>query len=151
MWPPGSYGFLSLDTYYYYRYLSNSRRNSKGMAIMSERQSQSSELEVKPTSSMGLLFCRMVWFFGGPVISLLFAMMLATRRTGWISGYDLAFLAAVIMTIAARWTSYRFGDLTDTTGGITSAQGLQRYTLSAITIGILVWVAANFVGNYLVG
>lgn len=151
MWPPGSYGFLSLDTYFYYRWLSQGQLKSKRKATMTERQARSSELEVRSTSSMALLFCRMIWFFGGPVLSLLFAMMIATKRTGWVSGYDLAFLGAVIITITARWLSFRYGDLTDTTGGVTTTHTLQRYTGSAIAVAILVWVTSNLIGHFVAG
>lgn len=115
---------------------------------MVEPSNQTKEV-LPPITSFRVILCRIVWCFAGPVALCFLTLKIALTTDGWIAPSDLGFPCVVIMTVAARWFCFRGGDRTNTLGEVTTIEQLRRYSMILAIGGLLVWSAANVLGNHL--
>lgn len=106
------------------------------------------DLENEPISSFRVLLARVIWCCAGPILLTLWAIRIATSHDGWIAPSDIGFLAALGIVIGARWHCYSSNDRTDMQGNPTSIDQLYQYTRTWAVGGVVVWVLANLIGNF---
>ena len=100
--------------------------------------------------SLGLLAYRLVWMVLGPMTVTVTSVMIVVNGTGWLTGLDVAFLFAVLVTLGARWASYLSGDLSDDScQPTTTPLSMRRYTVRLVVVAFLMWAVANALGNHL--
>lgn len=103
-----------------------------------------------PMSSEGLpsgsCLARLVWFLFGPMLLLVFAILIAEKGGGWLGPLSLAFLAILAMTVLARWLDFRGGLARTAEGTPATPAHLRRYVMASLLIGFAVWTIANLIG-----
>jgi hypothetical protein len=57
-------------------------------------------------------------------------------------------LAALCGLIVVRWLDFRCGSAQTAEGEPATPAHLRRYIIGALAIGLVVWVTANVLGNY---
>ena len=90
---------------------------------------------------------RLFWMIVGPFALAVTAIDIAGRRDGWLGPSDLLFFLVLAGMLAGRWTEFRSGTALTATGDPASTQDLRRYAWGLCLLGLVVWVAANFIGN----
>ena len=100
-----------------------------------------------PITSFNVLAYRVFWCFGGPVILAFLLYKIAFANDGWLTPSDLAYPIVLIATVAARWASFRAGDRSNSVGEVTTIDQLRRYSIVFTTVGLLIWIVANVLGN----
>lgn len=111
----------------------------------SEQQSAGSDNQ--PITVLRVLFARVFWCFAGPSLLAMWAIRIATKHDGWFAPSDIGFLVSLPLVIGARWYCFSANDYTDAQGNISSIRQLRDYTRHWIIGGVLVWLAANLIGN----
>lgn len=88
------------------------------------------------TGSLPLLplLGRLLWVLVGPLGLLAGTLWIIQKGEGWLTAADLAYFLALGAMIVGRWLEHQ-GDIT-------------RYTLRLCVGGLVLWAAANAVGNY---
>jgi hypothetical protein len=102
-----------------------------------------------PETPLIVVFGRLFWMMLGPVILLLIIYFIVTSGTGWRTFADLFYFITLGGMILGKWLEFRGGDPRTSTGEPARPTDLRRYILMIITIGPIVWVLANLVGNHL--
>lgn len=110
--------------------------------------SNRAEAAMEPITSIKVLISRVAWYFAGPVTLCLLAFKIASTNDGWLTASDITFPIIVAATVAARWICFRAGDRSNTMGQVTSIEDLRRYSIVFSIGSVLVWIAANIVGNF---
>jgi hypothetical protein len=95
------------------------------------------------------LFGRLFWMMIGPLALVLTIYFIATSGTGWTTTADLLYFVILGGMAIGKWLEFRGGSPETTTGEPATVADLRRYILMLVTIGPVVWVLANLVGNYL--
>jgi hypothetical protein len=102
----------------------------------------------QPTTSVLVCFSRVFWMILGPMMIAVLTFTIIRIGNGWFTFADFAFLAALGTLLLARWMEFRGGDPHTATGGPASRGHLRRYALTALPLGLGVWVFANVLGNH---
>jgi hypothetical protein len=92
---------------------------------------------------------RLFWMMIGPLLLVLTIYFIATSGTGWTTTADLLYFVILGGMILGKWLEFRGGSPQTSTGEPATAADLHRYILMLVTIGPVVWVLANLVGNHL--
>lgn len=103
-------------------------------------------LATQPTPARVLL-ARIYWIMFGPLFLFMLAYQMATRNDGWTAGSDILYLVFLAGLMIARWLEYRVGSPDSTTGQVLSRTSLVHYCVLAVSLGMIVWIVANIVGN----
>jgi hypothetical protein len=90
---------------------------------------------------------RLFWMFVGPFALAVSAIGIAGRRDGWLGPSDLFYFVMLAGMYLGRWTEFRSGAALTATGEPATALNLRRYTWRLGLLGVVVWVAANVIGN----
>ena len=90
---------------------------------------------------------RLSWMIVGPFALATLAVSIAGRADGWLSPPDLIYFVVLVGMLAGRWTEFRFSLPLTATGEPATAEHLRRYVLGLGVLGVVLWVAANLVGN----
>jgi hypothetical protein len=112
-----------------------------------QRESFHSE-EQRPTASFTVLFGRLLWFIGGPMVLFMLSAEILRGGTGWLTVLDLAYLAVTALMIWGRWVEQRSGNAKLATGEPATWAHFRRYVTYLVPIAAAFWVAANGVGNH---
>ena len=99
-------------------------------------------------SSFWVLGARLTWIFVGPVALLGITYGIVSGGTGWLTGFDLAFVVVAGLMLLGRWTEQRSGSAMTVTGEPTTPEQLKRYVTILIPVVAAVWIIANVVGNH---
>lgn len=110
-------------------------------------EQQSAIPDNQPIRLLRVLFARVFWCFAGPSLLAMWAIRIATKHDGWFAPLDIGFLASLALVIGARWYCFSANDYTDAQGNVSSIRQLRDYTRHWIIGGVLVWIAANLIGN----
>jgi hypothetical protein len=97
--------------------------------------------------SIGVACARIFWMMIGPITLAVLAFNIANTGRGWLIGLDIAYLLVLTAVLAARWLEFRSGQGQTAEGLPLTAGGLRRYLLITASVGLVVWVGANFIGN----
>jgi hypothetical protein len=103
----------------------------------------------KGVDSFSVLMGRLMWFLIGPAALLFTAFAIVNRGTGWLTGLDLGFLVIVALMIGGRWLELSSGSATTATGQPATPAHFRRYVQVLVPLAVLVWIAANTLGNHL--
>jgi len=114
-------------------------------------KSKSAESRVGEITSLSVLGARLTWVFIGPLFLLLSGWGIVSSGNGWFTAYDLLFVLAVGWIILARWFEQRSGSAATLDGQAVTADHFTRYIRALLCLAGLVWVAANVVGNHVLG
>jgi hypothetical protein len=90
---------------------------------------------------------RLTWMLIGPA-ALFLTGLAVVRGSGWLTWPDLAYMAALGVTILGRWVEYLAGDPRTADGEPATAAHVRRYSLAAVVIGLGVWAALNVWANH---
>lgn len=105
-----------------------------------------------PVPAGGLVIVsRLTWMIMGPFILLAVTYRIATQGGGWATWSDAGFGAIVAIMIASRYMEIRSGAAQTARGEPASFHHFTRYLWVLLASGACVWVAANYVGNHLLG
>jgi predicted cobalt transporter CbtA len=85
--------------------------------------------------------------FGPPLLAV-FDFLVVKTGNGWLTVMDAGFLAVLFGLILARWLEFRSGSPQPAEGQPATPEHLRRYIIGVIVIGLVVWVVANILGNY---
>lgn len=100
-------------------------------------------------STMTMVLIRVFWMALGPLILGLLLMAIARTDQGWFTPADLWFLAILTALIFARWAEIRTGNALNTMGEPAKPDDFRKYVAGVTTLGLVGWVIANVIGNYL--
>jgi hypothetical protein len=90
---------------------------------------------------------RLTWMLLGPIALFLTGLSVA-RASGWLTAFDLGYLAALGVTILGRWVEYQAGDPRTADGEPATVAHIRWYTAAALIIGLGFWVVINVWANY---
>jgi len=94
--------------------------------------------------SSGLVaLARLFWMMAGPAALLLLTVSIAHKDAGWFTPTSIAFLIVLVGTIVARRS-----DPQNSYGDPTTTVDLQRHLIGTVSVGLMLWVAANLLGNH---
>jgi hypothetical protein len=88
-------------------------------------------------------FARIFWMFVGPVLLVMIAFSIA--RSGELSVADLVYFGVLGGIILARWAEFRGGSPQTAEGEPATPAHLRRYAVTALSVGLAVWVVARLV------
>lgn len=117
---------------------------------MMTTQPQSPEpREPQPIGSMWVLLARLAWFLLGPVSAALLTYAIIHHGSGWLTGWDVAFLCVIAVMVLGRWAEMRSGVATTVSGAPATAAHFTRYVRGLLPVAAGVWLAANVLGNHI--
>lgn len=99
-------------------------------------------------TSFGVLLARIFWTLVGPLLMLLLLYAIVESGRGWLTVWDIIFLAAIPLLVLTRWIEFRSGAATSATGEATSSADFRRYARMAPPLALAAWVLANVLGNH---
>lgn len=102
-------------------------------------------------TSLLVALARVLWMMIGPIALVMLAFNIALRGGGWFTPMDIAYIAILAAVLGARLLEFQSGAATTTDGRTLSPAALGRYLVVMIAIGAGAWIAANFIGNDLLG
>ena len=102
-----------------------------------------------PVTSLTIVLGRLFWMMIGPLALMLTIYFIVSSGTGWRTFADLLYFIILGGMILGKWLEFRGGNPQTSTGEPASPADLGRYIIMAVTIGPIVWVLANLVGNHL--
>ncbi len=94
---------------------------------------------------------RVFWLLAGPLGLLLALYYIVTSDTGWTTPADLIYFLLLGGMVLGRWLEFRGGNPRNSMGEPVTSADLRRYVLTVALAGPAVWVAANLLGNHLLG
>jgi hypothetical protein len=100
-------------------------------------------------TSLWAIFSRVYWMMIGPLGLVLLAFTIIRAGTGWLTWIDLGYLAMLGGMLLARWWEFREGRAKTTDGQPAAPADLRRYVQQAASLGLVMWVVANLLGNHL--
>jgi ABC-type polysaccharide/polyol phosphate export permease len=103
----------------------------------------------KPITSLAVLGARLTWILLGPLVLLGITWGIVSQGTGWFTGLDAAFAVVVGLMVLGRWVEARSGTATTLTGEPASGAYFKRYVTILLPLAVVVWVAANVLGNHI--
>ena len=98
--------------------------------------------------SFSVLGARVTWIFLGPLVLLLSTWGIVAKGIGWLTWIDGLFVVVVGLMILGRWIEQRSGAATTVTGAPATQEQAKRYIMILIVTAIIVWIAANAIGNH---
>lgn len=104
-------------------------------------------MTARAMTSLPAVAGRLFWIFVGPFVLAVCAVGIAGRRDGWLGPSDLFYFVVLAGMYLGRWMEFRTGDALTATGEPATALDLRRYACGLGLIGLVVWVAANIIGN----
>lgn len=104
----------------------------------------------KHDSMIGLL-TRMYWMGLGPIFLILLLMNVVMTGSGWLTTTDVLYLLGLGSLPLVRRIELRLGIAQTADGQSATDSDLRNYTAFAMLIGLVAWVAANVVGNHVLG
>lgn len=99
--------------------------------------------------TLGQIVSRLYWMMIGPFVLVLLAFLIVKTGDGWLTRYDVAYLGMLAGLILARWLEFRSGNPRTAEGTPATPKDLRKYAIGAVAFGMLAWVIANILGNYL--
>lgn len=108
-------------------------------------------LKTPEVTSCSVLLARCFWFFVGPAILVLLAVGIVSSGSGWVTALDVAFFLVLSLMLAGRWFEFQSGQAMTGTGAVASWADFRRYVLLLTPLAASVWMAANLLGNHLLG
>ncbi len=112
---------------------------------------ESTEKQVGEITSLSVLGARLTWVFIGPLVLFLSGWGIVSSGKGWLTAYDLLFVLVVGWIILARWFEQRSGSAATLDGQAVTAAYFTRYVRALLGVSGLIWIAANVVGNHVLG
>jgi hypothetical protein len=103
------------------------------------------------TTSFPAFAGRLIWMIVGPFALAVCALGIAGQHDGWLGPPDLIYFILLAGTLAGRWMECRSGPALTATGEPATAEDLRRYARGLGLLGLGIWVAANLVGNRVLG
>jgi hypothetical protein len=100
-----------------------------------------------PSYSLAAALGRLTWMVLGPMALLLTAFTVASTGNGWLTPWDFGYFAVLTVMLLGRCLEFREGNPQTADGQPATMSHLRRYLLVAGAIGLVVWVAANLIGN----
>jgi hypothetical protein len=98
--------------------------------------------------SLAVIAFRMFWMMIGPIALGGLGFAIIRAGTGWLTALDVAFFLVLGAMVLARWLEFKRGDARTATGEPASEGHLRRYVVTALGLGLTVWVLANLAGNH---
>jgi hypothetical protein len=114
---------------------------------MTNRTNQSRE----PRSSGSVGLARAFWFFLGPMTLGVLAYGMVSAGSGWVTWLDAAFLGVAVLMLLARRHELKSGEGADGFGQPATLADFPKYAMWAVPAALGVWVAANTLGNHVIG
>jgi hypothetical protein len=102
-----------------------------------------------PITSLTVVIGRLFWMMVGPLTLMVTIYFFVSSGTGWWTVADLLYFIILGGMILGKWLEFRGGNPQTSTGEPAGPTDLRRYVLMVVTIGPIVWVLANLVGNHL--
>lgn len=102
-------------------------------------------------TTFSVLFARITWFFAGPVVLFLILMKIIGSGSGWLTVLDGVFWGLVGLMVWCRWIEQRSGAATTSLGQPATWKDFRRYALALPLVAMAAWIAANALGNHLLG
>jgi hypothetical protein len=96
------------------------------------------------------LLARLAWMLVGPPLLAIFAYLVIRTGKGWLTLFDYGYFTVASGLVFARWLEFRLGNPQTAEGQPATPQHLRHYIVEVVTIGVLLWVIANILGNYVV-
>jgi hypothetical protein len=100
------------------------------------------------TSFLGIV-ARLFWMMIGPAVLAVLAYNIVNIGSGWLTPVDYGYLAILAAVGLARWFEFHCGNPQTAQGEPATPEHLRRYLLGLFGVGLLIWIVANVVGNYL--
>lgn len=102
-------------------------------------------------SSISVLFGRLMWFIIGPLVLIFVTYGIVTNGDGWLTGKNATYLVSVALMVWGRWVEQRSGCATLADGKPATWEHFRRYVRYMLPGAAVVWLAANVVGNHVLG
>jgi hypothetical protein len=108
-------------------------------------------MTTRTMSSFPAFVGRVFWMMVGPFALATLALSIAGQADGWTSPSDLLYFIVLAGMLIGRWTEFRFRLPMTASGEPATSDHLRRYVLGLGLLGLVVWVAANLIGNRAIG
>jgi hypothetical protein len=109
-------------------------------------------MNVAKNNSVVAVLGRAFWIMFGPLLLTASGFMILFRTgTGWRTGADITFLATVVLMVLARWAEFSGGEPLKSTGEPATPQDLRRFTGAVLIGGLVFYILANLLSNYVFG
>lgn len=106
-------------------------------------------MNANPTPKPIGMLTRVFWMMIAPLALVLLAYFIVKTGNGWMTGFDIGFLSVLAAMVGARWLEFRVGEPQTTDGAPATTRDLRRFAWGALVGGLLVWAAANLLGNHI--
>ncbi len=107
--------------------------------------------EPPPIRSVWILGARITWILVGPLLTAAVTYAIVVSGRGWLTGWDALYAGLVALMILGRWVEFRSGTATTATGEPATVEHARRYTRVVVPTAACVWIAANVLGNHVLG
>ena len=105
----------------------------------------------QPISSVWVLGARITWVALGPAALLFTTYGIIANGTGWLTGLDAFFGVVVGLMLLGRWVDHRSGSSTTLMGEPATDQQFRKYLAMLPPLAASLWIAANALGNHVLG
>lgn len=95
-------------------------------------------------------FARIFWMVGGPMLLAMITFKIASQGGGWFTSANLVFFLILGALPLSRWAEFRGGSPQTSEGDPATPAHLRRYVIVILLVGVVIWIAANAMGNYLI-
>ena len=95
------------------------------------------------------MFSRGFWMMLGPMLLIPITYKIIEYGNGWLTAFDLTFMAIIGLMLLARWFEFYKGHPRTAEGAPAQPAHLRRYALTLLGMSIPLWIAANVLGNYI--
>jgi hypothetical protein len=98
-------------------------------------------------TSVRAFLVRLVWMLAGPLPLAVCALVIAQRHAGWLTPLALFYFLVLGGMLLGSWAEFRYDQPMTATGEPASMLHLGRYAIGSNIISLVIWVAANVIGN----
>lgn len=102
-------------------------------------------------SSAFVLGARLTWMGLGPIALVFATFAIVAGGTGWLTALDGFYGIVVGLMLLGRWVEFRSGAATTVTGAPATDSHFRRYLAGLPLVAVGVWIAANTLGNHVLG
>jgi hypothetical protein len=115
---------------------------------MPEKARVSDQPKTTQSGGAGMMLCRLMWMFIGPLGLAVIIYRTVVQRDGWTSVRDAVYPLILALMIGGRWLEIRSGAAMTATGEPATINHFKRYVVVLLPAAVVVWIAAKVIGNY---
>ena len=108
-------------------------------------------MQTSSTTPLWAVLGRVFWMMVGPLSLMLTVYFIVSSGTGWRTAADVLYFVILGGMPLGRWLEFRGGRPLTSSGEPATPAHLRRYVLLVLILGPALWIAANVLGNHVLG